>query len=298
MTIPEPRRRLNYLWQDPAAAWWAKAERARSHIGDINSMVAAFNPRSAYEVLREPTDEAGKTALRLHGLRSLPTELLTTVGDALHNLRSCLDSVAFELARRHLGDRMTEAQQGATQFPLCADRAAFDDFLSRRSQSGLYGEPELNALRCAQPFALREEAAEHGVSFATTPQDEYRINQLVRLHQLNIRDKHRYLPLLAWYLDFAYFTGEEPGLRELRFRAHSLLRDGDIIGHVAFDPAGSDPAANLNVEMRLAFADDPGYASDFLDALSDWHRYLTQWILPRVFTVAEGNPPPIAFFAS
>jgi hypothetical protein len=43
----------------------------------------------------------------------------------------------------------------------------------------------------------------------------------------------------------------------------------------------------------LAFADDPGYAADFLDALDRWHSYLTGWILPRIFSVAEGNRPPV-----
>src|SRR5260370_27355443 len=135
----------------------------------------------------------------------------TTIGDALHNMGWCLDSVAYELARRHLGDVMTDKQQGATQFPICPDRAEFDSFLSRKDQRDLYGEHERHALRCVQPFALREEAAAHGVTFATTPEEEYRIDVLARLSHVNNLDKHRRLPFLAWYVDFGYLTGAAPG---------------------------------------------------------------------------------------
>jgi hypothetical protein len=283
-------------WQDPSAAWWAKARRASKHIQDIGPMIAEFRPATACEVLRE-TSTPGETDLRLHVRRSPSAEILTTIGDALHNMRSCLDSVAFELARRHVGESMTEGQRSATMFPLREDLTGFEKFLARPDQRDLYGEHERNALRCVQPFALREEAAEHGVSFVTSPQEEYRINALVRLSQLNNRDKHRYLPLLAWFVDFVFFTDMVPECR-LNVRMHSLLQDGDLVGHVGFDPADADPSTKLKTDLRLGFADDPGYASDFMSALTSWHDYLTQWILPRIFIVAEGNRPPIAISVS
>lgn len=156
----------------------------------------------------------------------------------------------------------------------------------------MYGEAERSALRCAQPFALREEAAGLGVSWATSPQEDYRINELARLSRLNNLDKHRYLPVLAWYADFPYFTDMVPACR-LELRRHVPLQDGDLVGNLTFAEDAVDPSAKLVIEMGLAFADDPGYATDFLDALDRWHSYLTGWILPRIFSVAEGSPPPI-----
>lgn len=79
------------------------------------------------EVRREPADTPGTVAFRLHVVRPVPAELSTAIGDALHNLRSSLDSVAYELARRHVGDGMTERQQKAVQFPICVDREEFDE---------------------------------------------------------------------------------------------------------------------------------------------------------------------------
>jgi hypothetical protein len=188
---------------------------------------------------------------------------------------------------------MTDQQRGATKFPIYSERAEFDEFLARKNQRDLFGAHERDALRCAQPFALREEAAALGVALATSPADEYRINELARLKALNDLDKHRRLPLLAWYVDIPYFTQMVPECR-LNVRMHAPVQDGDLIGHVIFQDGDPDPSQHLKIEMRMTLADDPsGYATDFLDSLTSWHAYLTGWILPRIFTVAEGNPPPI-----
>jgi hypothetical protein len=220
--------------------------------------------------------------------------MLAGSGDALHNMRSCLDSIAYELARRHLGGNMTGDQEWAVKFPICETAAQFDAFLQKHGRTHMYGPADREALRCAQPFDLREQAAVVGVDFATSPAEEYRINQLARLSRLNNLDKHRYLPLLAWYFDIAYFTDMVPP-GQLTVRRHVPLNDGELIGHLTFEETAAGPLEKLVVRMGLTFADDPGCATDFLGALMDWHRYLTSWILPRIFIVAAGNPPPVGF---
>jgi hypothetical protein len=279
---------VNQDWRDPNTAWWAKAARARHHIEDVSRQVSAYDPASAYEIAPESRPDTGDdsyaTDLRLKVLRKPPTELLTTIGDALHNLRSCLDSVAFELAMRHTGGTMTERQQRAVQFPLCKDRAAFDGTLSSESLRDLFGDNERAALRTAQPFALREDASAVGVTFPTSDLEEFNINELRRLSRLDNLDKHRYLPLLAWCLNIAYFTEMVPPTT-LRTRRHVPFSDGDLIGHLT--GMGPDPASKLLVDMELTLADDPGYAIGLIEGLSSWHGYLTGWILPRIFTVAD-----------
>ena len=47
------------------------------------------------------------------------------------------------------------------------------------------------------------------------------------------------------------------------------------------------------IELQLALADDPGYPHDLMRVLERWHQYLVSWVLPRMFAVADGNPPPI-----
>jgi len=39
--------------------------------------------------------------------------------------------------------------------------------------------------------------------------------------------------------------------------------------------------------------DDPGYRQDLASALERWQAYLESWVLPRIFTVAEGGKAPM-----
>src|SRR5215471_4796135 len=172
---------MSESWRDPTAAWWAKAARALKHIRDADSVASAYESAKPYEIRQEATDRPGEVAFRFRLLKPPPVELLTIIGDAIHNMRSSLDSVAFELARQQLGDTMTDRQERAAQFPIAQDRAEFDDFFdSHKFRRQMYGQRERDTMRCVQPFAIREEAAAYGVDWATSPEEEYRINELAR----------------------------------------------------------------------------------------------------------------------
>lgn len=145
---------VDLSWQDPSAAWWAKARRARKHIVDFGVLLAAFDPGSAYRLYRETV--GAETALRFRVLWPVPSELLTTIGDALRNMRSCLDSVAVELARRTLGDEMTE-DSGRQYSSRCAPTARSSTTSSRRKTS-VTSTAGTSGRRCARPLAIREEA--------------------------------------------------------------------------------------------------------------------------------------------
>src|SRR6185437_7842973 len=177
---------------------------AATRRGHSDRGVLAFDPGSAYEVVPEPRPDTGDgshlTDLRLRVLRKPPTEMLATIGYALHNMRSCLDSIAFELATCHPGGSMTGTQQRVVQFPICAASEDFEEFLDDKRRQPLFGPAERKVLRCAQPFSSSEEAAQHGVTVSTPAAVEYMFNPLHRLSQLNNLDKHRYLPLIAWHL--------------------------------------------------------------------------------------------------
>jgi hypothetical protein len=156
----------------------------------------------------------------------------------------------------------------------------------------LWGEREQNALRCVQPFALREETGHFGVAFATSPEEEYRIHALARLSHLNNLDKHRHLPLLAWSAEVIYMTGETNECTWVRASSvRSVLRDGDMVGEATYPPDRSSPS--VAAEIQLALAEDLGYTQGLGNSLENWHGYLTGWALPRMFAVADGNPPPM-----
>jgi hypothetical protein len=60
-------------------------------------------------------------------------------------------------------------------------------------------------------------------------------------------------------------------------------------------PAGSGrPQAELHYTIDLVLTDDPStYPSLLVERLEWLHQSLTGWVVPRIFIVADGNPPPM-----
>jgi hypothetical protein len=260
-------------------------------------MMDVFEDSEAYAVFRENTERPNVVAFRFKVLRQPPVQLLTAIGDAIHNMRSALDSVAYELARQHFNGAMTEDQKRAVQFPICETGDKFDKFLNRKDQRDLYGAQDKAAMRCAQPFALREMGTAHGVEFQTDAHVEFAIDELHRLHRLSIVDKHRRLPLLAWYLEINWWNDEACKWGYAQ-HPNAEFKDQTLIGYLE-GPGPGTPTAEVTCRFKLALADDPassvgpGFHDDFTSVLARWHDYLRNWIIPRIFIVAEGNPPPI-----
>lgn len=122
------------LWLDRTSAWWAKADRAQHHLGSLDRLMAEFRASEPYTVVPRPTDLPGRTEYRLHVHRPMPPEISTTIGDILHNLRSALDSLAYEIARRGLNRHMTTEEEQACAFAIC-DSARRGRFFTRSSHS-------------------------------------------------------------------------------------------------------------------------------------------------------------------
>ena len=193
-------------WLDRTSAWWAKADRAQHHLRLLDRLVAEFRASEPYRVVPRPTDTPGRTEYRLHIHKSVPPEISTTIGDILHNLRSALDSLAYEMALRGRDRPLTRKQERAALFPVRETPERFDEFFDRgskhegdRNRAALYGDRARAAFRSVQPFRIHEEAIPLGVEVTDTHEQEYRWSELYRLTQLSNLDKHRRLGLMAWW---------------------------------------------------------------------------------------------------
>jgi hypothetical protein len=98
--------------EDPDAAWWAKLRRAQVHISEVRQRVDALQSAGIWSIEREPAAGGCSSRFRIHRAdrwayrfrvnRAVPADLLAAVGDAVANMRSALDYVAYELARHHV----------------------------------------------------------------------------------------------------------------------------------------------------------------------------------------------------
>jgi hypothetical protein len=287
---------------DPEAPWWAKLRRAQAHINEVRQRVDALQSAGMWSIQRDPANADG-WAYRFKIHRAVPADLSAAVGDAVANMRAALDYVAYELARHHvaeMGNEMADEEEAATAFPICIDEAAFDQFFVQGRKgsirSRLYVDIERNALRCVQPFALTAEARDAGVEPSTDPQDDLLTDHAYALNAVWNIDKHRRPPELAWAIDdLVWWSRADVAYRWVGQGGKlAPLQDGTMLGELHGPPGSGRPQTDARFEVHLVLNDDPSpYASPLVARLEQLHQSLVGWVIPRIFIVADGKPPPI-----
>lgn len=101
---------------DPEAPWWVKLRRARLHIDEVHQRVRVLNASNPWSVDMELAEDPDSWVFRFRIQHPIPADLCAAVGDAIANMRSALDYVAYELAVRHIGT-LAPRQEMATAFP-------------------------------------------------------------------------------------------------------------------------------------------------------------------------------------
>ena len=287
---------------DSEAPWWAKLRRARRHIDEVHERIAALRISGAYSIQREPSAQPNSWAYRFKMNQPVPADLCAAVGDAVANMRSSLDYIAYELALRHVGT-LDEKQEMATMFPIFKNAVAFDEFFSAGRwgsvRAQLYGPAEREALKCVQPFAMADTARQLGVEWSIPPDEELRMDPAYVLNALWNIDKHRRLPVLAWALDGpGWWDG--PGAMAVTgytslVAEHVPLEDSTVFVELRSDAGAGRPSVELHQDIDIITTDDPSpYPYPLASRLNTMHQGLTNWVVPRIFYVAEGAPPPMA----
>jgi hypothetical protein len=298
MSTPDPD--LIQQWQNPEAPWGAKLRRARTHVKEIAERLKGFLNEEPWSIDTEPGRTPNESAYRLRVRKQVPADLLTVIGDAIHNMRSSLDSVAYEFARHHLGGQLTPDQEALTEFPIKQDGFSFDEWFTvrRRScvRSELYGDREREALRCVQPFWMSEEAAEHGIDAANIREAEWNSSVLRRLHTASNIDKHRRLPLLTLFPDLVYWTDPADGSSfkwTPAISASAEFADGTLLGYLSDPKVDARPSVEIFHVMRLTLFDDSSNRVELSSMLESWLSSISGWIVPRSLIVAAGYARPI-----
>ena len=243
---------------DPEAPWWVKLRRARLHIDEVHQRVRTLDASNPWFIEKEPAEDPDSWAFRFRIQRPIPADLCAAVGDAIANMRSALDYVAYELAVRHTGT-LTPRQEMATAFPICKDREAFDEFFTAGRwgpvRAEIFGETERLALQCVQPFALGEEARSAGVEWSTPADQELLTDGAWALNTVWNIDKHRRLPELAWGRDdlFWWQGAGQDSVKKWRalVPSGSFLEDNQLILELGAAQGDGRPDVKLMQEINL-----------------------------------------------
>ena len=148
----------------------AKLERANKHISDLEPEWRSFSSGGAYSILFKDDTDKRERSYYLAVAKDIPQIIPLIAGDALQNLRSVLDHLAYHLVAVGTG------QQGPfprTYFPICESATEYKSE-SPRKVKGMR-QDAIDAIDAIEPY---RGGAGH---------------ILWQLHRLNNIDKHRLL---------------------------------------------------------------------------------------------------------
>jgi hypothetical protein len=246
----------------PFAGPRAKLQRAETHLQSLDDEWRAFIETQPYAVSHEfkPEPPNGQWTSRFVIERPIPLALSVIMGDALHNLRSCLDHLVGCFVERHGG-----AISSHHTFPILHSKKQFEGKVEKARRKGDRGGPLYGIPNPGPEWALIEESQpyHHG--------DASREHPLAVLNEMVNIDKHRQLhaamaypeadsaiDLLQWQPEDAVpiecISFWEPG---------QLLRDGTRIATLRFGPDCPAPkiAVKNPISLAVAFGDhDPDRA--------------------------------------
>lgn len=178
-----------------------KLERAREHLITLQTTIEKFLETDPYDQIGQQHERPGNTILVVLHLKKkteLPVLLPLIVGDAIYNMRSALDHLAYSLCVANMGDAIKE---GRSMFPI---HAAVGSYMDAGVQACRQMSDEVKAIiERLQPYHAGNKASDHPLGL---------------LNQLSNIDKHRHL----------VFTGAATVKQEITLLPNS--EDCELIG--------------------------------------------------------------------
>jgi hypothetical protein len=156
-----------------------KLERAVKHINELKFAWDGFHAE-AYPVLHEDNPKTGDRTYYVGNIIPIPPEMSLMIGDAVHNLRSALDHIAYRLVCKCL---RSNGPFKDVYFPIAETPLKFEEARKRASESKTKTKRVIKRMRKGAIKALR----------TIEPYEGGRGAIFWHLHCLNIIDKHRLL---------------------------------------------------------------------------------------------------------
>jgi hypothetical protein len=200
---------------------FAKTERAKAKIDDLNGMVTAFFAANPYKMVSHLDNDKIEEIFKLELTEPIPTDIHVLTGEILHNLRSPLDQVCCAIA-----DQAGRSETGVC-FPMGRNKDAFKASVAEQKKLP----------KDARDMILKTESYPGGNG-----------HLLWAINELNRRDKHR-ISLKSVLLHSTMLV------REVKVYDADLIRLGSRRGrHMLRSPNGNmeqpDPTKQPVLRIR------------------------------------------------
>jgi hypothetical protein len=146
-----------------------KIERAKRHFGELGTEISAFSAISPYKVSARRDPETRRPIYFVSDVTDTPVVIATIAGDVLHNLRSALDHLAYQLV---MAGTAGKPPGYLVYFPIGGNLVKYE-------------AKKVKDLRGARPEVVAEMDAVKPYKGGS--------DDLWRLHKLSNIDKHRFL---------------------------------------------------------------------------------------------------------
>ena len=200
-----------------------KLERAKHHIKDFVSKAETFYSKTSPKFFIQDYPQTRQRTLCVDVDTSVPDELPLILGDAIHNLRSALDHLTWDVV-----SPLNPPRPGDVQFPFCRKKEGFEAAISHR-QIDLAGEKIVEKFRELKPYPSGNDL-------------------LYALHKLDIADKHQLIVPVVSLVGF-----ETLNLREVHPLAPNHTIQRSVLRHASNAGGGL-----RGVHPRAARRADPG----------------------------------------
>jgi hypothetical protein len=229
----------------------AKFKRAKKHINDLEIECTAFFESGPYLIVRQPHPQmSGWIVYGLTATRPIPHAISLMAGDALANLRSVLDYMAWELVGVN-GSTPTRD----TSFPIIdtEDSSKYEAVRGRKVQG--MSDAAIKAIDALHPYKGGN-------------------NLLWRLDKLNNIHKHRVLVTVGAMMEGV--SNSKAHFISPFNKAWSVLKSGDMLTTV---PAELDVDEYMQFDFQVAF-DEPGIAEcqPVLEVLNETADFISHLI--------------------
>lgn len=216
-----------------------KIQRAYSHLSKLEQSIEKALDSSGERFSSEFDPQTKQQVYRAHDLPEIDPEWSLIVGDLLHNMRSALDHLAWQLV---ILDKGIPGDQ--THFPVRETPFSKNGKLTTTQLQPPVKDPRiLAALEACQPY--------RGVDGEPAQLDR---NQLWWLHRLNIIDKHRLLLVVVCVLDSnQMWWGGNPNEPVPKLKISTApLKEGSPVAW--FDWGNAEPPPHFNPHLSLTIS--------------------------------------------
>ena len=231
-----------------------KTRRAKEHFDALQAELDKWLKHPQKYAVAENTDfDHGVHIVRVE-IGFVPETIPVLVGDFVHNLRSALDNLAWELAHLTPKRTFTEAEQRRIQFPIFG--SADSTYLSRRS---LFPSAVADIFDSLQPYKRG---------------DAFRDDPLWQLNELWTLDKHRSVPMNSHSMNLGF-----PGTEWQRY-AHPV-EDGVEVHFPILMYYTSKVHLKPTVTVEILFGEFMGDFTITRERLSEIHDFVRKDVIPR-----------------